>query len=65
MPLLVNVYLHRFDVEVRKAGYRLIPYADDLAILADRRNRVEAAVAWSGRSWPTSGWRWLRTSPPP
>jgi group II intron reverse transcriptase/maturase len=42
-PLLANVYLHRFDVEVRAAGFRLIRYADDFVILADRRNKVEAA----------------------
>jgi RNA-directed DNA polymerase len=42
-PLLANVYLHRFDVEMRAAGFRLIRYADDFVILADRRNKVEAA----------------------
>jgi RNA-directed DNA polymerase len=42
-PLLANIYLHRLDVEVRAAGYRLIRYADDFVILADRRWKVEAA----------------------
>jgi RNA-directed DNA polymerase len=42
-PLLANIYLHRLDVEVRAAGFRLIRYADDLVILADRRWKVEAA----------------------
>ena len=42
-PLLANIYLHRFDVEVRAAGFRLIRYADDFVILADRRWKVEAA----------------------
>lgn len=42
-PLLANIYLHRLDVEVRAAGYRLIRYADDFLILADRRWKAEAA----------------------
>jgi RNA-directed DNA polymerase len=42
-PLLANIYLHRLDVEVRAAEFRLIRYADDLVILADRRWKVEAA----------------------
>ena len=42
-PLLANVYLHRLDVEMRAAGFRLIRYADDFVILADRRWKVEAA----------------------
>src|SRR5215212_385781 len=42
-PLLANVYLHRLDTEVRAAGFRLIRYADDFVILADRRWKVEAA----------------------
>lgn len=42
-PLLANIYLHRLDVEVRTAGFRLIRYADDFVILADRRWKVEAA----------------------
>ena len=42
-PLLANIYLHRLDTEVRAAGFRLIRYADDFVILADRRWKVEAA----------------------
>ena len=42
-PLLANIYLHRLDVEVREAGFRLIRYADDFVILADRRWKAEAA----------------------
>ena len=42
-PLLANIYLHRLDVEVRAAGFRLIRYADDFVILADRRWKVEVA----------------------
>ena len=42
-PLLANIYLHRLDTEVRAVGFRLIRYADDFVILADRRWKVEAA----------------------
>lgn len=42
-PLLANIYLHRLDQEVRAAGHRLIRYADDFVILADRRWKAEAA----------------------
>lgn len=42
-PLLANIYLHRLDVEVRAAGFRLIRYADDFVILANRRRKAQAA----------------------
>ncbi len=42
-PLLANIYLHRLDVEVRRAGFRLIRYADDFVILTDRRIEAQAA----------------------
>jgi RNA-directed DNA polymerase len=42
-PLLANIYLHRLDVEVRAAGYRLVRYADDFVILANRRWKAQAA----------------------
>ena len=42
-PLLANIYLHRLDTEVRAAGFRLIRYADDFRIPADRRWKVEVA----------------------
>lgn len=42
-PLLANVYLHRLDREVRAAGFRLIRYADDFVILANRRWKAHAA----------------------
>ena len=41
-PLLANIYLHRLDREVRTAGFRLIRYADDFVILADRRWKADA-----------------------
>jgi RNA-directed DNA polymerase len=42
-PLLANIYLHRLDVEVRAAGFRLIRYADDFVILTNRRWKAQAA----------------------
>lgn len=42
-PLLANIYLHRLDVEVRAAGFRLIRYADDFVILCDKRWKAETA----------------------
>jgi RNA-directed DNA polymerase len=42
-PLLANIYLHRLDVEVRAAGFRLIRYADYFVILANRRWKAQAA----------------------
>jgi hypothetical protein len=42
-PLLANIYLHRLDVEVREAGFRLIRYADDFVILT--RTPLEARAA--------------------
>lgn len=44
-PLLANIYLHRLDVEVRAAGFRLIRYADDFVILNERRVEAQAADA--------------------
>jgi RNA-directed DNA polymerase len=44
-PLLANIYLHRLDVEVRRAGFRLIRYADDFVILTERRIEAQAANA--------------------
>lgn len=36
-PLSGNLDLHRLDVKVRAAGFRLIRYPDDFVILANRR----------------------------
>jgi RNA-directed DNA polymerase len=44
-PLLANIYLHRLDVEVRRAGFRLIRYADDFVIMTELRIEAQAADA--------------------
>jgi group II intron reverse transcriptase/maturase len=42
-PLLANIYLHRFDVEMKEAGYEVVRYADDFVVLC--RTKVEAERA--------------------
>jgi RNA-directed DNA polymerase len=43
-PLLANVYLHAFDVEMVQAGYGLVRYADDFVIFARSKSEAEAAL---------------------
>ena len=42
-PLLANIYLHSFDVNTTKAGFRLVRFADDWVILCPDQDRAEAA----------------------
>jgi RNA-directed DNA polymerase len=42
-PLLANIYLHRFDEEMTRAGYRLVRYADDFVILCGTPQEAEQA----------------------
>jgi RNA-directed DNA polymerase len=42
-PLLANVYLHRFDLNMTGKGYRLIRYADDFIILEDSSEKIKEA----------------------
>jgi len=43
-PLLCNIYLHRLDAELMKAGYVLVRYADDFCIFAASRAEAEHAM---------------------
>lgn len=43
-PLLANIYLHPVDVEMTRAGYRLVRYADDMVVLCATREEAEAAL---------------------
>ncbi len=43
-PLLANIYLHKFDLELQHAGYQHVRYADDFLVLT--RTRDEAMAAW-------------------
>ena len=42
-PLLANVYLHRLDQEMQRAGFRFVRYADDFLVAANRRWKVGLA----------------------
>jgi len=42
-PLLANIYLHRFDEEMTRAGYRMVRYADDFVILCRTPEEAEQA----------------------
>ena len=42
-PLFANVYLHRLDQEMRRAGFRFVRYADDFIVAANRRWKVRLA----------------------
>ncbi len=42
-PLLANVYLHPFDVNLTQAGHRLARFADDWVILCPSQDRAETA----------------------
>ncbi len=44
-PLLANVYLHPLDQAMRRAGYTMIRYADDLVILCGSLEEATAAQA--------------------
>ena len=43
-PLLANLYLHKFDLDLRNAGHQHVRYADDFLVLT--RTRDEALQAW-------------------
>ena len=43
-PLLANIYLHPLDLEMTKAGYRMVRYADDFVILCQSREEAEGAL---------------------
>lgn len=42
-PLLANIYLHRLDDEMTRAGYRLVRYADDFVVLCKTSQEAEQA----------------------
>ena len=43
-PLLANVYLHAFDLQMVAAGYGLVRYADDFVIFAKSESEAAAAL---------------------
>lgn len=44
-PLLANIYLHQFDLEITKKGYHLIRYADDFIILEQTQEMIARALS--------------------
>ncbi len=48
-PLLANIYLHPFDMEMRNRGYAYIRYADDFCIFSRNRPELERAVIQAKR----------------
>lgn len=42
-PLLANIYLHPFDVNLTNAGHNLARFADDWVILCPNREKAESA----------------------
>lgn len=49
-PLLANVYLHTFDVELTRAGLALVRYADDWIVLNAKKADAETALEKAGRA---------------
>jgi len=43
-PLLANVYLHEFDLQMDRYGYRMVRYADDFVILCDTQEQAQSAL---------------------
>src|SRR5690606_27296582 len=43
-PLLANVYLHEFDLQIDRYGYRMVRYADDFVILCDTQEQAQSAL---------------------
>jgi len=43
-PLLANIYLHPYDEEMIKAGYKTVRYADDIVIMCSKRKEAEEAL---------------------
>ena len=43
-PLLANIYLHHFDAEMTRRGYRLVRYADDFVVFARSKSKAERAL---------------------
>jgi retron-type reverse transcriptase len=48
-PLLANIYLDAFDQEMKKRGYRIVRYADDILILSRSKSAAENALKQARR----------------
>jgi RNA-directed DNA polymerase len=45
-PSLSNMYLHPVDMELQKAGYEMVRYADDLVLLCRSQAEAEEALSY-------------------
>jgi RNA-directed DNA polymerase len=43
-PLVANVYLHEFDMEMMRRGHRIVRYADDILVLKASKSGAENAL---------------------
>ena len=43
-PMLANIYLDKFDEDLKKEGYKLIRYADDFIIMTKEKPEAEQAL---------------------
>lgn len=43
-PMLANLYLDKFDEQIKKEGFRLVRYADDFIILTKTKSEAEKAL---------------------
>ncbi len=43
-PLLANIYLHGLDIEMSRAGYKMVRYADDFVILTQSESQAQQAL---------------------
>lgn len=43
-PLLANIYLHRFDLDMTGKGHSLVRYADDFIILENSHEKIDEAL---------------------
>jgi RNA-directed DNA polymerase len=48
-PLLCNIYLHEFDLEMARAGLRLVRYADDFVICCRTEAEAQRAMELAAR----------------
>lgn len=56
-PLLANLYLDRFDEEMKKSKYKLVRYADDFLVLCKSKPDAEEALAMVGNILSNLGLR--------
>ncbi len=56
-PLLANIYLHQFDLEMTRRGLLLLRYADDFVICCQRKQEAQQALEMARRALGRIGLR--------